>query len=336
MAIKINGLTVIDDSRNISNVFNMEGLYSAFSTTAIVITNTITFENPVTTCTMSADTTFSESGATAGLTCTLLLDTTSTAYTPTFTSNINWENNTEPTWSAYRRWQITFHCDTSDDIRATAVGFTAQGGGSGSSIPTAASDPAVTLTGRTSSYVGDLFGSDYDFDSGGAAQSASGADIDFRFTNNNGDFKIEIRGDADGNDNPTAEWINQSNTRANLSATNFTTIYTNTTAPTALKMVWTESALPDTTEGQNAYYTATSNSGSYTNNTWHNVPSSGNYINLNFDISTMADDDANNPINQSDTYIETISVEFWGRASGYDDTLLVTFTAYLLAEADIV
>lgn len=336
MAIKINGLTVIDDSRNISNVFNMEGLYSAFSTTAIVITNTITFENPVMTCTMSADTTFSESGASGGLTCTLLLDTTNTAYTPTFTSNINWENNTEPTWSAYRRWQITFHCAASNDIRATAVGFTAQGGGSGSSIPTAASDPAVTLTGRTSSYVGDLFGSDYDFGSVQSAQSSSGADIDFRFTNDNGDFKIEIRGDATGNDNPTAEWINQSNTRANLSATNFTTIYRNTTAPTALKMVWNENATPDTTEGQSANYVKTSNSGSYTNNTWHNVPSSGNYINLNFAIQTMADNDNSSPINHSDTYIETISVEFWGQASGYDDTLLVTFTAYLMAEADIV
>jgi len=335
MAIKVLGTTVIDNSRNISNVFNMEGLYSAFSTPAVTITDTITFENPVIACTLSGATTFSESGASSGLTCTLLLDTTSAAHTPTFSSNINWENNTEPTWSGYRRWQITFHCAASDDIRATAVGFTAQGGGAGASIPTSGSDSAVTITGRTSSYVGEIFGSDYEFNSGGSAQSGSSAEIDFRFTNDNGNFKIEIRGNGTGNDNPSEEWINQSNVRASLSSTTFTTIYQNTTTPTALKMVWNENALPDTVEGQSADYTATTNVGSYTSDSWYTA-SSGSYINLNFDIGTNADDDDQTPVNSSDTYIETISIEFWGRSSGYDDTLLITFTAYLMAEADIV
>lgn len=124
MAIKINGTTVIDNSRDISNVFNMEGEYTAYSSNVTATTDTITFENPMMTCTMTGNASFSESGAAGGLTCTLLLDTTTSSHTPSFTSNINWENNTEPTWSNYRRWQITFHCAASDDIRAAAVGFT--------------------------------------------------------------------------------------------------------------------------------------------------------------------------------------------------------------------
>jgi hypothetical protein len=205
-------------------------------------------------------------------------------------------------------------------------------GTGGNSIPTSGSDPAVTITGRTSSYVVECFGADYEI---GQGQSGSSAEVDFRFTNDNGVFKIEVRGDAFGNDNPTAEWINQSNVRADLDPITFTTIYENTTTPTAIKMVWVEDAAPNTNEGQDATYTATTNSGSYTNGNWYNV-SNTNYINLNFDVETRADSDAGTPINGSDSYSETISIEFWGRASGYDDTLLITFTAFLMAEADII
>ena len=146
MAIKVSGTEVIDNSRKLTNVADMQGNYSGFKPVAAGATDNISFENPVTTCVLSADTTFTESGTgTSGRpTCTLLLDTSTSAYTPTFSSAINWENNTEPTWATYRKWQITFHEITDSPLRidASAVGFSAQ-----NSQPT----ESVTLEGTTSS-----------------------------------------------------------------------------------------------------------------------------------------------------------------------------------------
>jgi len=146
MAIKVSSTTVIDDNRKLQNIADMEGRYGSFIPGASTTTDTITFENPIISCVMTADTTFSESGTgtSAKPTCTLLLDTSTSAHTPTFSSNINWENNTEPTWSTYRKWQITFHEVTDSPLRidAAAVGFSAQ-----ASQPT----ESVTLEGTTSS-----------------------------------------------------------------------------------------------------------------------------------------------------------------------------------------
>jgi hypothetical protein len=146
MAIKVSGTEVIDNDRKLVNIADMQGNYGAFRPINATATNNIGFENPVMNCVLSADTTFTESGTgTSGKpTCTLLLDTTTSAHTPTFSSAINWENNTEPTWSTYRKWQITFHEITDSPLRidAAAVGFSAQN---------AQPSEAVTLDGTTSS-----------------------------------------------------------------------------------------------------------------------------------------------------------------------------------------
>lgn len=147
MAIKVNNTVVIDSSRNVSNVVDMTGHYKSYIPKPATATDNIGFENSIQTCVLAADTTFTESGTgvtSATPTCTLLLDTSSSSYTPTFSSNINWENNTEPTWSTYRKWQITFHeiIDSPLQIHAAAVGFDAQ-----ASQPT----ESVSLSGTTSS-----------------------------------------------------------------------------------------------------------------------------------------------------------------------------------------
>ena len=146
MSIKVSGTTVIDDTRKLVNIADMQGNFSTFKPVPAGTTNNISFENPITTCAMSADTTFTESGTgTSGRpSCTLLLDTSTSAYTPTFSSAINWENNTEPTWATYRRWQISFTeiKDSPLEIWAAAVGFSAQ-----SSQPS----ESITLEGTTAS-----------------------------------------------------------------------------------------------------------------------------------------------------------------------------------------
>ena len=124
MAIKVNSTTVIDDNFEVINIQDTQGSYDDLHSTVVTTTNNVNFATPVMTCTLGAATTFTSTGGATGKSCMLLLDTSSTPYAPTFPSDVNWENNTEPTWSTYQHWQITFLYVDSNDIRASAVGFT--------------------------------------------------------------------------------------------------------------------------------------------------------------------------------------------------------------------
>lgn len=143
MAIKISGTDVISDTRSLTNITGANGLYNNFQVSSIDVTDNINFTSPMMTCTLTAATTFTESGYVEGKSATLLLDTSSNNYTPTFSSNIVWKDNTEPTWADYQHWQITFLCgDTSSTIYGSAVGYTSAGA--------AAPTETVSLDGTTS------------------------------------------------------------------------------------------------------------------------------------------------------------------------------------------
>ena len=124
MAIKISGTSVITDEFKVTNAADFSGYHNALHGTVTTATNNINFTTPVMQCTLTAATTFTTSGGALGKSCLLLLDTSSAPYAPTFPSSFNWENNTTPTWGDYQHWQITLLYVDSNDIRATAVGFT--------------------------------------------------------------------------------------------------------------------------------------------------------------------------------------------------------------------
>lgn len=124
MAIKVSNTIIIDDDFTVSNVADTSGFYDDLHAIATATTNNINFTTPIMTCTLSAATTFTVSSGATGRSCMLLLDTSSVPYAPTWPSDINWINNTEPTWSSYQHWQITFLYVDTNDIRGTAVGFT--------------------------------------------------------------------------------------------------------------------------------------------------------------------------------------------------------------------
>ena len=124
MAIKVSNTIIIDDDFSVGNIADTSGFYDDLHAIAVATTNNINFTPPIMTCTLSAATTFTVSSGATGRTCMLLLDTSSVPYAPTWPSDVNWENNTEPTWSSYQHWQITFLYVDSNDIRGSAVGFT--------------------------------------------------------------------------------------------------------------------------------------------------------------------------------------------------------------------
>lgn len=143
MAIKVNTTTVISDSGILEAITSASGNYGVLQPIISTATNNINFDTPMMNCILTANTAFSESGATQGKTATLLLDTSASFHAPSWSSNITWENGTEPTWSSWRHWQITFIVDSASDIRAAAVGYTSTGG--------AAPTETISLEGTTSS-----------------------------------------------------------------------------------------------------------------------------------------------------------------------------------------
>ena len=142
MAIKISGTEVINDQRQLVNITDATVTAGdGYSAKTYAITNNINFTQPFMTCSLTAATTFTVSGEAEGKSAILILDTATTPYTPTWPSAINWEDNTEPTWSTYRKWQIHFYCVSSSRIDAFAIGFDAQ-----STQPT----ESISLEGTTS------------------------------------------------------------------------------------------------------------------------------------------------------------------------------------------
>lgn len=124
MAIQISGTTVISDTRKLENIVDCTGTFEDFHSNPVTIVDNINFTNPMMILIMSGNVTFTESGIAEGRTCTLLLDTSSSTHTPTFSSTINWPDNTEPTWGDYQHWMITFHAVSATEVRANAVGYT--------------------------------------------------------------------------------------------------------------------------------------------------------------------------------------------------------------------
>lgn len=128
MAIKVSGTTVIDDSRKVITGTNygtgLNGNYSDFHPAGIdTITTVIDFHKPIMSLAMGGNVTFSTTNKALGANSTLLLDTSTSGYTPTFPTEVKF--GVTPTWSNNRYWQITFTCTGSNAsvVRATAIGF---------------------------------------------------------------------------------------------------------------------------------------------------------------------------------------------------------------------
>lgn len=125
MAVQVSGTTVIDNSRVLQNIAGANGKYDAFHPNVNSITTVIDMNEPMMTLSMSGNVTFSESNKSAGKTAVLLLDTSASGHTPSFSGNVRWAEDSEPNWSDYRYWNIALVCWDSTIIRAAAVGFSA-------------------------------------------------------------------------------------------------------------------------------------------------------------------------------------------------------------------
>jgi len=130
MAIKSNNNVVIDDTRKIftpgESIWGYPaGMSAKFSdfhpkTVATVSTDINFATSNVQKKTLTGNTTFTISNATVGRTVLLVIDTSTSGYTPTFPSTVKFP--TTPTWSNNRHWHVHLSV-VGSEVRATAVGF---------------------------------------------------------------------------------------------------------------------------------------------------------------------------------------------------------------------
>jgi len=122
MAIKIGGISVINDSRELASITGMNGTFTTFhpSVTAVAGTN-IDLNQTMLSKAISGATTFTYSGGATGKTAVFLLDITDSHHVPTFPGDFSFQAT--PTWANFRYWIITIVCFSATDIKATAAGY---------------------------------------------------------------------------------------------------------------------------------------------------------------------------------------------------------------------
>lgn len=99
-------------------------LHPELTTTSAATTQTINMNEPMHHTTMTAATAFSGVNIAAGKTSMMVLDTSATPHTPTWSADIKWPDATEPTWADYRYWIVSMTCLNGVTILASASGYT--------------------------------------------------------------------------------------------------------------------------------------------------------------------------------------------------------------------
>tara|TARA_B110000285_G_scaffold190369_1_gene217576 strand:- start:257 stop:1186 length:930 start_codon:yes stop_codon:yes gene_type:complete len=122
MAIKIGGISVINDSRELASITGMNGTFTTFHPTVAAVPGTnIDLNQTMLSKAISGATTFTYSGGATGKTAVFLLDITDSHHVPTFPGDFSFQAT--PTWANFRYWIITIVCFSATDIKATAAGY---------------------------------------------------------------------------------------------------------------------------------------------------------------------------------------------------------------------
>ena len=127
MAVKVGTTTVIDDSFKLQNIAGANGRYDNFQANVSTLTSSssvaVSMDKPFMQLAMASNATLDLQDLAAGKTSILALDTSTNAWTPSFSSNVEWAEDAEPVWTDYRYWNIAFVSWDASVVRAAAIGF---------------------------------------------------------------------------------------------------------------------------------------------------------------------------------------------------------------------
>lgn len=99
-------------------------LHADLTTASVGTSAVIDLTKPMHHLTMTGATTFQAVNVAAGRSCMIVLDTTTTPYTPTWQSDIKWPEAVEPTWANFRYWVISMTAWNGTTTLASAQGYT--------------------------------------------------------------------------------------------------------------------------------------------------------------------------------------------------------------------
>lgn len=99
-------------------------LHPEVTTANVSSSQTIDMTKPMHHFDMTAGTAFSGVSIAAGRTSMMVLDTSATPHTPTWSTDIKWPGATEPTWADSRYWIVSMTCLDGAIILASASGYT--------------------------------------------------------------------------------------------------------------------------------------------------------------------------------------------------------------------
>ena len=139
MAIKVSSFTVINNSLALENIEECAGTFDNWHPIVSTITTDIDFTKTYQTLAMTGNVTFTTSNRGVGKQVTLLLDTSTTPYAPTWPSEVKFP--TAITWSSNRFWTVTLTCWDASTVRATALPYDAAG------TPSASMDSSFSVAG---------------------------------------------------------------------------------------------------------------------------------------------------------------------------------------------
>ena len=130
MAIIVSGNTVINDSRELSNIADTSGTYSNFQPLQIAATNvtgdySINMNNPLYVLTLSGNSTLGCNTLDAGHSTTVIVDRSINLRSLSFNTIIKWGNGTSPliqTGDPFRYWLITLTAYNGTSVFGNAVG----------------------------------------------------------------------------------------------------------------------------------------------------------------------------------------------------------------------
>lgn len=310
MATKVGGTDLINDSGNLVNFTDLDAKYDEMYPTVQTVgsgQSSIDLSYAIVKVTVTSNNypyTFANVGL--GNVCTIIVDTTANGYVPVFpereSGQLYWPVAGRPNWSSHRYWVITVIGvgripSSGVDVRATYFGH---------DDPASAANPipAGTLQILSEPNIG-VYGYAEDIDPISAAPAQSEASMFVSISNTNGVFTAIAYG---GNDNSIDRKYNASGSPVYTDfQPNTTTIYTgpNGVTPTGWRIVYGPTSNP--TQFDTGWRAAGSATAS--------VSSSINQVNSEGSATTSG----------------TRVAQLWGRASGYDDTLLATVR--LVAEA---
>jgi len=134
MAINVVGTKVIDapvSNPYLYNIVNAEGTYGNWElfcgtttgVTSIAVNLGSTTVQPLNEYVLGGNTTVTLTNSGLGRTYLLLIDTSSTGYDITWPSTVKWPNDTEPTWTGARYWQVHLIGYDASTIFATATSW---------------------------------------------------------------------------------------------------------------------------------------------------------------------------------------------------------------------